>query len=189
MTQTVPDISPLMPMHQDPLLVVVYGGVLAAIICVPTACARRPRGALGDLTALLLRCRCEATAFARRSFRSPWDRRATARNLCMHKLRAVAWHPRRPHGVQWRCHGDPSALWEISLHAPRRSEFLLHAVQSPWGRHPGVTGALLTHICVTRPQWVKTTSRLRFDVILTLWLRRVPVVLLNRFDVYYSTLC
>ena len=83
-----------------------YSGVLAAIICVPAACARRPRGALGDLTALLLRCRCEPTAFSRRSFRSPWERRATARILCMHKVRAVAWRPRRPHGVQWRCHGD-----------------------------------------------------------------------------------
>ena len=91
-------------------IIVVYGGVLAAIICVPTACARRPRGAPGDLTALLLRCRCEPTAFTRRSFRSPWERRATARTLCMHKVRAVAWRPRRPHGVQWRCHGDPSAL-------------------------------------------------------------------------------
>ena len=91
-------------------LSVVYGGVLAAIICVPTACARRRRGALGDLTALLLRCRCEPTAFTWRSFRSPWERRATDRTLCMHKVRALAWRPRRPHGVQWRCHGDPSAL-------------------------------------------------------------------------------
>ena len=95
-------------------IIVVYGGVLAAIICVPTACARRPHGALGDLTALLLRCRCEPTAFTRRSFRSPWERRATARTLCMHKVRAVAWRPRRPHGVQWRCHGDATAI-------PRRS--------------------------------------------------------------------
>ena len=91
-------------------IIVVFGGVLAAIICVPTACTRRPRGALGDLTALLLRCRCEPTAFTRRLFRSPWERRATARTLCMHKVRAVAWRPRRPHCVQWRCHGDPSAL-------------------------------------------------------------------------------
>ena len=91
-----------------------YSGVLAAITCVPAACARRPRGALGDLTALLLRCRCEPTAFSRRSFRSPWERRATARTLCMYKVRAVAWRPRRPHGVQWRCHGDVTAI-------PRRS--------------------------------------------------------------------
>ena len=95
-------------------IIVVYGGVLAAIVCVPTACARRRRGALGDLTALLLRCRCEPTALTRRSFRSPWERRATARTLCMHKVRAVAWRPRRPHGVQWRCHGDATAI-------PRRS--------------------------------------------------------------------
>ena len=95
-------------------IIVVYGGVLAAIICVPTACARRPRGALGDPTALLPRCRCEPTAFTRRSFRSPWERRATARTLCMHKVRAVAWRPRRPHGVQSRCHGDATAI-------PRRS--------------------------------------------------------------------
>ena len=81
---------------------------------VPTACTRRRRGALGDLTALLLPCRCEPTAFTRRSFRSPWERRATARTLCMHKVRAVAWRPRRPHGVQWRCHGDATAI-------PRRS--------------------------------------------------------------------
>ena len=32
----------------------------------------------------------------------------------MHKVRAVAWRPRRPHGVQWRCHGDAAAI-------PRRS--------------------------------------------------------------------
>ena len=95
-------------------IIVVYGGVLVAIICVPTAWARRPRGALGDLTALLPRCRCEPTAFTRRSIRSRWERRATARNLCMHKVRAVAWRPRRPHGVQWRCHGDATAI-------PRRS--------------------------------------------------------------------
>ena len=94
--------------------IIVYGGVLAAIICVSTACARRRRGALGDLTALLLRCHCEPAAFTRRSFRSPWERRATARTLCMHKVRAVAWRPRRPHGVQWRCHGDTTAI-------PRRS--------------------------------------------------------------------
>ena len=55
-----------------------YSGVLAAIICVPAACARRPSGALGDLTALLLRCRCEPTAFPRRSLRSPWGRWAMA---------------------------------------------------------------------------------------------------------------
>ena len=90
--------------------IVVYGGVLAAIICVATACARRPRGALGDLTALLLRCRCEPTAITRRSIRSPWERRATARTLCMYKVRAVAWRSRRPHGVQWRCHGDATAI-------------------------------------------------------------------------------
>ena len=40
-----------------------YSGVLVAIMCVPAACTRRPRGALGDLTALLLRCRCEPKAF------------------------------------------------------------------------------------------------------------------------------
>ena len=99
------------------LITVVYGGVLAAIICVPTACARRPRGALGDLTALLLRCRCEPTAFTRRSFRSPLERRATTRTLCMHKVRAVAWRPRRPHGIQWRCHGDATTI----LRRSRRS--------------------------------------------------------------------
>ena len=88
--------------------------VLAAIMCAPTARARRRHGALGDLTALLLRCRCEPTEFPRRSFGSPWERRATARTLCMHKIRAVAWRPRRAHGVQWRCHGDATAI-------PRRS--------------------------------------------------------------------
>ena len=76
--------------------------------CVRTASSWRPRRP--HCAALLLRCRCEPTAFARRSFRSPWERRATARTLCMHKVRAVAWRPMRPHGVQWRCHGDPSAL-------------------------------------------------------------------------------
>ena len=90
-------------------IIVVYGGVLAAIICVPTACARRPRGALGDLTALWLHCRCEPTPFTRCSFRSPWERRATAHTLCMHKVRAVAWRP-RPHGVQRRCHSDAAAI-------------------------------------------------------------------------------
>ena len=38
------------------------------------------------------------------------QRRATARTLSMFKVRAVAWRPRRPHGVQWRCHGVPTAL-------------------------------------------------------------------------------
>ena len=87
-----------------------YSGVLAAIICIPAACTQRPCGALGDLTALLLRCRCEPMAFPRHSFRSQWKRRATALTLCLHKMGAVAWRPRRPHGVHWRCHGDPSAL-------------------------------------------------------------------------------
>ena len=86
----------------------------AAIMCVLTARTRRPRGALGDLTASLLRRYCDPTAFLRRAFRSQWERRATARTLCMLKVRAVAWRPRRPHGVQWRCHGDATAM-------PRRS--------------------------------------------------------------------
>ena len=87
-----------------------YSGVLAAIMCVPAACTRCPHGVLGDLTALLLRCRCETTVFPWRSFRPPWERLGTACTLCMHKMRAVAWCPRRPHGIQWRCHGDPSAI-------------------------------------------------------------------------------
>ena len=88
---------------------IAYSGVLAAIMCVSAAPARRPRGALGDLTVLLLRCRCEPTEFPRHSFRSPWERRATVRTLCMHRVRAVAWRPWRPRGVQWRCHGDATA--------------------------------------------------------------------------------
>ena len=87
-----------------------YSGFLASIICVPAACTRHPCGALGDLTALLLHCRCEPTMFSRRSFRSPWERRAMAHTLCMQKVRAVAWRPRRPQGIQWRCNDDPSAL-------------------------------------------------------------------------------
>ena len=87
-----------------------YSGVLAGIICVPAACARRPRGAPGDLTALLLHCRCKPTAWSRRWFRSPWERRPISRTLCMHKVRTVAWRPRKPHGLQWRCHGDAMAI-------------------------------------------------------------------------------
>ena len=87
---------------------------MAAFLRRSYALPLRAHGVLGDLTALLLRCRCEPTAFTRRSFRSPWERRATARTLCMHKVRAVAWRPRRPHGVQWRCHSDATAI-------PRRS--------------------------------------------------------------------
>ena len=38
-TQTVPDISPLMPMHQDPLLVSLFGGVnLASILAKTVVC-------------------------------------------------------------------------------------------------------------------------------------------------------
>ena len=60
------------------------------------------------VTALLRRCRrshCAATATlygvptARMS-----KRRATARTLSMLKVRAVAWRPRSPHGVQRRCY-------------------------------------------------------------------------------------
>ena len=140
-------------------IIVVYGGVLAAIICVPTARARRRHGALGDLTALLLRCRCEPIAFTRRSFRSPWERRSTARTLCMHKVRAVAWRPRRPHGVS----GDATAMPRRSLGAlgdltARTSAFWVFlarravAVRTPpWcdrGFTP-LTHPLVAHLCVS----------------------------------------
>ena len=91
-------------------IILVYGGVLAAIICVPTACARRPRSALGDLSALLLRCRCEPTAFTRRSFRSPWEvepRRA----ICAY-TKCAPWH-----GVR----GNPTASSGDATAMPRRS--------------------------------------------------------------------
>ena len=91
-------------------IIVVYGGVLAAIICVPTACARSPRGTLGDLTALLLRCRCEATAFTRRSFRSPWD--AEPRRALCACTKCAPWH-----GVL----GDPTASSGDATAMPRRS--------------------------------------------------------------------
>ena len=132
------------------LITVVYGGVLAAIICVPTACARRPRGALGDLTALLLRCRCEPTAFTRRSFRSPLERRATTRTLCMHKVRAVAWRPRRPHGIQWRCHGDATTI----LRRSRRSHCAHLGVLS-FSCTPGSRRESFLHV-VRTPSWCVT---------------------------------
>ena len=76
-----------------------------------SAFARRQRGApirrfcgvVGDLTALLRRLYGVPTARVS-------QRRATARTLSMFKVCAVAWRPRRPHGVQWRCHGAPTAL-------------------------------------------------------------------------------
>ena len=64
---------------------------------------RRSCGVVGDLTALLRRLYGVPTARIS-------QRRATARTLSMFKVRAVAWRPRRPHGVQWRCHGAPTAL-------------------------------------------------------------------------------
>ena len=100
-----------------------YSGVLAAIMCVPAAWTRRPRGALGSITELLLRCYGELTAFPRRSFvGTPWERRAMASSA------DVTGIPRRSVGAL----GDPTA--------PRHSEFFLNAVQSPWGHRPGVTG-------------------------------------------------
>ena len=125
-------------------------GVLAAIICVRGACARRPRDAPGDLTALLLCCRREPTAFQRHSFRSPWERRATARTLYMHKVRAVARRPRRFHGVQWRCHGDLSALWENPPRAPRRSEFFLARRAVPMRTPPWCDRDLYSHSTTRR---------------------------------------
>ena len=60
-------------------------------MCVPAACTRRPHGAPGDLTALLL-LRSYAVPTV---LRSSWEREATVHTLCI-----------RPRGVQWRCHGD-----------------------------------------------------------------------------------
>ena len=98
---------------------------------------RRSRGALGDLSALLLRLHCDPTAFLRRAFRSKWERRATARPKC------APWH-----GVQ----GDPTASSGVVPAMPRHSsrshcthlgvlKFSRTAVQSPWGCRIGVTGA------------------------------------------------
>ena len=148
-------------------IIVVYGGVLAAIICVPTACARRPRGALGDLTALLLRCHCEPTAFTRRSFRLPWERRATARTLCMCKVRAVAWPPRRPHGVHWRCHHDATVIPRRSRRSHCAHLGVLSFSCTPCSHHEDATlvwqglyliqcwPKSLSPCTVTRPQQVK----------------------------------
>ena len=106
------------------------GALVATIICVSATCTRRPRGALGDLTALSLRCRCEPAPFPRRSFKSPWEPRATASKET----------PRRPVEMPRWCRGAMPRCSSRS-HSSRRSEFFLHAVQSPWGCHPGVTTA------------------------------------------------
>ena len=96
-------------------------------------------GVLGDLTALLRRCRSShgaAMTTLRCSYCARFSqRRATTRTLSMLKVRAVAWRPRRPHGVQWRCHGDAPAL-----RATWRSAVFLDAARSPRGRNSGVTG-------------------------------------------------
>ena len=103
--------------------------VRAATMCVLRPRPRRSCGAQGDFTALLQRPHGVPTACMSQS-------RATACALCMHKVHAVAWRPRRPHGVQWRCHGDASALWETVRRAPRRSAFFMHSVRTPRGRDP-----------------------------------------------------
>ena len=64
--------------------------------CVRTASSWRPRRPHCAVTALPLRTHCVRTALIQIAVGTP---------------SAVAWRPRRPHGVQWRCHGDPSALW------------------------------------------------------------------------------
>ena len=82
-----------------------------------SACYTSGRGArhfLGIGRCTIWRCRrshCATTATlygvptARMS-----ERRATARTLSMLKVRAVAWRPRSPHGVQRRCYGVAFAL-------------------------------------------------------------------------------
>ena len=85
-----------------------YSGVLAAIICVLAAFVRRPRGALGDLTALLLRCRCEPTA----SHGAHSDRRGNAFCACTNARRGMASKEtsRRPVEKPRRCRRSLSAL-------------------------------------------------------------------------------
>ena len=97
-----------------------------ALMCIPAACTRRPRGALGDLATLLLRCCCEPKALPRHSFRTPWKRWATAHSLCMPQMRAMAWCHRRPHSVQWRCHGYATTICQCT----RRSH-CVHLVRTP----------------------------------------------------------
>ena len=54
-----------------------HSGIPVAIMYVPATYTRRPRGALGDLTALLSNCCCEPTASSWRSFRLLREHRAT----------------------------------------------------------------------------------------------------------------
>ena len=74
----------------------------------------RPRGAKTMLPWRCRRSRSAATTtllYGVPTAHMP-QRRATARTLSMHKVRAMAWRPRRHHGVQWICScvlGDPSA--------------------------------------------------------------------------------
>ena len=95
-----------------------------------------------DPTALLPRCRCAPTGFSWRPFRLPWERPATARTLCMLKVWAMAWRPMRPQGVQWRCHGDGTAIpWRSRRFHCTHLGVLSFSCTPRW-RHPGVTGAL-----------------------------------------------
>ena len=81
-----------------------------------TPCERRRRLQRSRRDHVRLRCAVTAllTALLRRPYGVPTarmsERRATARTLSMLKVRAVAWRPRSPHGVQRRCYGVAFAL-------------------------------------------------------------------------------
>ena len=104
--------------------------VHAAIICVDGARQRWSPW----------RCRrshCAATTTLR--YAIAYGTLPTTFLLCAYH-NAGAWRPRRPNGVQWRCHGDAPAIYETTIHAPRRSAFVMDAARSPWESSSGVTG-------------------------------------------------
>ena len=70
------------------------------------------------------------TATPLRSFRTQWQRRATAFVLRMLKVRAVGWHSMQSHSIHWECHVAAEML-VIMLSAPWRSAFSLDNVGSP----------------------------------------------------------
>ena len=106
---------------------------------------RRCRGALGDLTAL----RCAANP--RRSHGAHSDRRGNAepRRALFACTKCAPWHGvlGDPHGVQWRCHGDATAIPRCSRrsHCAHLGVFLprrAFAVRTPPWCDRGFTGPL-----------------------------------------------
>ena len=148
MTQTVPDISPLMPMHQDPLLVLVREGtfnwntsLMVMIFC-----------GLHNEDFNTLRPRQNVRHFADDTFKRIFFKE-NVRILIKISLKFVPESPI----------DNIPALFQIMA----------------W-RRPGdkplsepMMVSLLTHICVTRRQWVKEPIQMFYDD------NNFPVVTMN----------